>query len=158
MCQSSLINSFSFVFCEFNRVANWNEGKTMILVQSTFQIPKKKHWFHIQGQPMSMYTCLFLIIILKETLVLMCLASHFDIIEIWKLNVGHRDIYYAKKILNAFVCVEFRILVEKWNAYEGHIFPRPLLQIWRLEKTSFCLNTRLLVNKKFSNSLYFNWN
>jgi len=27
----------------------------------------------------------------------MCLASHFDIIETWKVNVGHRDIYYAKK-------------------------------------------------------------
>ena len=40
MCQSSLTKSFSFVFFEFNRVANLNEAKTMILVQSTFQIPK----------------------------------------------------------------------------------------------------------------------
>jgi hypothetical protein len=64
----------------------------------------------------------------------------------------------CEKILNAFVCVEIRIIVEKWNVYEIHIFPRPLLQIWRLEKTSFCLNTRLFLNKKFSNSLYFNWN
>jgi len=32
-----------------------------------------------------------------ETLVLICLASHFDIIESWKINVGHRDTYYAKK-------------------------------------------------------------
>jgi len=48
-----------------------------------------------------------------------------------KLIVGHRDIYYAKKILNTFVCVEVRILVEKWNVYEGHIFPRPLLQTCR---------------------------
>jgi len=24
-------------------------------------------------------------------------ASHFDIIEIWKMDIGHRDIYYAKK-------------------------------------------------------------
>jgi len=56
----------------------------------------------------------------------MCLASHFDIIENWKLNVGHPDIYIAKKILNTFVCVEVRIRVDNWNEYEGHIFPRPL--------------------------------
>jgi len=46
---------------------------------------------------MSIGTCLFLIVNLKETLVLMCLASHFDIIESGKVNVGHRDTYYAKK-------------------------------------------------------------
>ena len=86
---------------------------------------------------------------LKETLVLMCWESHFDIIEKWNLIVGHRDIYYAKKILNTFVCVEVRIFVEKWCVYEGHIFPRPLLQTCRLEKTSLCLNTRLFVKKKF---------
>ena len=27
----------------------------------------------------------------------LCYASHFDIIVTWKVNVGHRDIYYAKK-------------------------------------------------------------
>jgi hypothetical protein len=62
---------------------------------------------------MSMYTCLFLIVILKETLVLMCLASHFDIIENRKLIVRHRVKYYAKKILNSFECEEFRILLER---------------------------------------------
>jgi len=62
---------------------------------------------------MSMQTCLFLVVILKEPLVLMCLASNFDVIENSKLIVGHRDIYYAKKILNSFVCVAVRILVEK---------------------------------------------
>ena len=40
MCQRSLINSVSFVFCEFIRFANWNVGKTIILVWSSFQIPK----------------------------------------------------------------------------------------------------------------------
>ena len=91
----------------------------------------------------------FLVVILKETLVLMCMACHFDIIDNWELIVGHRDIYYAKQILNTFVCVEVRILVEKWNVYEGHIFPRPLLQTRRLETTSLCLNTRLFVNNYF---------
>ena len=54
MCQGSLINSFSYVFCKFNRVESWNEGKTNILGGLSFQIPKWIHWFHIQGQPMSM--------------------------------------------------------------------------------------------------------
>jgi len=31
---------FSFLFCEFNRVASRNEGKNIILVRSTIQIPK----------------------------------------------------------------------------------------------------------------------
>ena len=103
-------------------------------------------------------TCLFLRLILRKTLVLMCMASHFDIIESWKLIVGHRVIDYAKKILNSFICVEVRILVEKWNVYEGHIFTRLLLQTRRLETTSLCLNARLIVNKKFPNSHNFYWN
>ena len=40
MCQSSLINPVSFMFCEFNRVTSWNEGKSIILMPSSFQIPK----------------------------------------------------------------------------------------------------------------------
>ena len=40
MCQSSLINSFSFMFCECNRVSSWNEGKTVMLGRSIIQIPK----------------------------------------------------------------------------------------------------------------------
>ena len=95
-CQSSLINLLSFLFCEFNRVTSWKEGKNIILERSSSLNPQKKYWFHFQGQRMSMWTCLFLIVILKETLVLMCLASHFDIIETWKVNVGHRYLYYAK--------------------------------------------------------------
>ena len=97
----------------------------------------------------------FLLVILKENSVLMCLASHFDNIDNWISIVGHRDIYNWKQKLNSIVCVEVRILVEKWNIYEGHIFPRPFLQTCRLETTSLCLNTRLLVNKNFPNSHYY---
>ena len=100
----------------------------------------------------------FLIVILKETLVLMCLSSHFVIFESWKLNVGMRDTYSAKKILNSIVGVEFRILVEKCFVYEGHIFQRLILQTCSLETTSLCLNTRLIVNKIFPNSHYIYWN
>ena len=60
-----------------------------------------------------------------------------------------------RKKLNLLLCVEFIILVEKWNVCEDHILRIPLLQTCRLETTSLCLNTRLFVNKKFPNPLYF---
>jgi len=59
---------------------------------------------HIQCQPMSMYTCLFLIVISKETLVLMCLASHFDIIEGSKMFIGHRDTNNKENIKIILIC------------------------------------------------------
>ena len=40
MWKSSLINSDSFVYCKFYRVDSWNEGNIIILVGSSFQIPK----------------------------------------------------------------------------------------------------------------------
>jgi len=52
---------------------------------------------------------------MNETLVLMCLASHFDDIESCKSIVGYRGMYYSKKILNSLVSLEFRFLVEKLN-------------------------------------------
>ena len=85
----------------------------------------------------------------------MCLASHFVNIESWKLIVGYRDIYYAKKILNPFVCVEVTILVVKCNVYEGHMFTRPLLQTCRLETTFLCLNIRLIGNNNFQILIIF---
>ena len=39
MCQSSLINLFH-LFCEFNRVTSWKEGKNIILERSSSQNPK----------------------------------------------------------------------------------------------------------------------
>jgi len=82
----------------------------------------------------------------------MCLASHFHIIGTWKVNVGHRDIYYAKKYLKFSYVWRLEFFVKKWNMYEAHISPRPLQQTCRLETTHLCLNTRLRVNKKLQNS------
>jgi hypothetical protein len=92
---------------------------------------------------------------LKETLVLMCFASHFDTMECWKVIVGHRVIYYEKKKLNYFRWVEVRILVENWNIYKAHIFFFSFVQICWLETTSLYLNTRLTLSKKFPNSHNF---
>ena len=54
-----------------------------------------------------------------------------------------------RKILNYFKIVEVRILVGKWYMYEAHIFPKPLIQICRLETIMLCLITRLRINKNF---------
>jgi len=45
MCQMLLVNSVSLVFCEFDGVRSWNEGKTIILVRSSIQIPRKNTVF-----------------------------------------------------------------------------------------------------------------
>jgi len=52
MCQIHYETQFH-VFREFNRVASWNEGITIILVRLSLQIPKQKYWFHIQDQGIS---------------------------------------------------------------------------------------------------------
>ena len=64
----------------------------------------------------------------------------------------------CEKILNFFEWIEDIILVKKWNIYEAHIFPRPLLQTCRLETTSLCLNARLLEKKNSKFSFFFEIN
>ena len=61
----------------------------------------------------------------------------------------------CEKILKIFLCLEVRILVERWNLYEAHIFQKPWTQTCRFEKTSLCLNTRLRLNKIYQNSHNF---
>ena len=52
---SEFINKLvSFLFCEYNRVTSYKEGKNIILERSSSLNPKKKYWIHFQGQPMSM--------------------------------------------------------------------------------------------------------
>ena len=55
-----------------------------------------------------------------------------------KINCWSSRHILCEKILITFLGVEIRILVENLNVYEAHIFPRPLLQTFRLEKTSLC--------------------
>ena len=151
MCHSSLINSVSFVFCEFNFVASSNECKTVIIVRSSFKFPNRNTGFIFK--------------------VKQCQCKHFE--EKISTYVFGKSFWYNielkidcstsrhilfKKILNNFLWVEVRILVEKWKVYESHIFPRPLLLTCILETNTICLNSRLLVNKKFPNSHYFYWN
>ena len=78
----------------------------------------------------------------NETLVLMCFGKSFCDYRELKIDCWTLRHILCEKILNYFVCLEVRILVEKRNIYEGHIFLRPLLQTCRLETTSVCLNAR----------------
>ena len=67
----------------------------------------------------------------------MCYASHFDIIETWKVNVGLCEIYYSKKILNFFICVEVRILCNKVKYEWGSHFPEAITTQMQLGNDSF---------------------
>ena len=61
-------------------------------------------------------------------------GNYFGTLAIWEVTVQYRDNYYAKK---NFECLDVRILVEKWNTYDYHIFPRSLLHKCWLESIFF---------------------
>ena len=144
MCQSSLIKSVSFDFCEFNRVGSWNEGKTTIIISNSqieilVSISRSTYVKVNMSFPKSNFEGNISTYVFGKFILTLSRAEN------WLLYIATYIV--RKKILNAFVCVEVRILVEKWNIYEAHIFPRPLLHTCRLETTSLCLNTRLRVKK-----------
>ena len=66
----------SFLFCEFNRVREKYYFRTFIFSNSQIEI--QVSFSMSTNVNVNMF---FLIVILKKYLVLMCLASHFDIIE-----------------------------------------------------------------------------
>ena len=79
----------------------------------------------------------------------MCYASHFDIIETWKVNVGHGDNYYAKNI-KFFICVEVRILCKKvkyvWSSY----FPEAITTNMQIGNDSFVYEYSVKCKQKIS--------
>ena len=82
----------------------------------------------------------------------MCYASNFDIIETWKVNVGNRDIYYAKKTLNFFICVQFRILCKNVKYVWSSHFPEGITTNMQLGNDSFVFEYPVTCKKKFQNS------
>ena len=80
----------------------------------------------------------------------MCYASHFDIIETWKLNAGFRDIYYAKKILNFFIWVEVRILCKKVKYEWSSHFPEAITTNMQLGNDSFVFEYPVTCKQKIS--------
>ena len=149
---SELINKIvSFLFCEFNRVTSWKEGKNIIYRTSIFSNSQIEILVSFSRSTNVNVNMSFPNSNFEGKL---CYASHFDIIETWKVNVGHRDIYY-EKILNFSYVWRLEFFVKKWNMCEAPIFPRPLQQTCRLETSPLCLNNRLRVNKKFQNSHKF---
>ena len=79
----------------------------------------------------------------------LCYASHFDIIETWKVNVGHRDIYYAKNI-NFFICVEVRILCKKVKYVWGAHSPEAITTNMQIGYDSFVFKYPVTCKQKIS--------
>ena len=78
-------------------------------------------------------------------------GNSFDIIETWKVNVRHRDIYYAINI-KFFICVEIWILCKKVKYVWSSNFPKAIttkIQIWN---DSFVFKYPVPCKKKFQNS------
>ena len=84
----------------------------------------------------------------------MCYESNFDIIETWKMNVGNRDIYYAKKILNFFICVEVRILCKKVKYVWSSHFTEAIATNMRIGNDSFVFKYPFTCKQKISK---FTW-
>ena len=105
---------------------------------------------------MSMWHISFLIVILKETLVLMCLASHFENYRDLKSECWTSRHILCKKILNFFICVEVRILCKKVKYVWSSHFPEDITKTCRLETNPLCLNNRLRVKKIFKIHINFN--
>ena len=152
--QCSLWITISYVFCEFHSLAAWNKGKTVILVRLSFGISQLIiPVFYTSLTYLNLKTCVPRVI-LKEPVVLMCLASHFDTIQVWKLIIGHRVICYGKKFLNFFLYEEVRNLVEKWNIYESH-FPEIICTNMLIGNDFLVFKYPVTYKQKFSHSIYF---
>jgi len=131
------------VFCEFNRVATWNECKTTFFISnSKIEIlvsNSRSIYVNVNMSfPNSNFEINFSTYVFGKSFwhnrELKCECSTM------------RNILF-EKIFNYFICVRVRILVEKRNIYEAHIFPKTLVQTCRLETNSLCLNTRLRVKR-----------
>ena len=157
MCQRSLINAFSFVFCEFNLVANEMKSNLSFMFAHHFKFPNRNTDFFSSSTKINVNMS-FPNSSFEGNYSTFGLCKSFWYYRELKIDSWTSRHILCEKSLNPFVCVEIIILVEKWNVYEFHIFPRPLLKTFSLETTSLCLNTRLFVNKKFPNSHYFYWN
>jgi hypothetical protein len=109
MCQISLIKSVSFVFCEFNRVGSWNEDKTTILIsKSQIEIlvsySRSKYVNVNISFPNSNFEGIFSIYVFGKS------YWHYRELKIGCWTSRH---IICEKILNSFVCVEVRILIDK---------------------------------------------
>ena len=71
------------------------------------------------------------------------------------MNVGHRDIYYEKKKLNFFLCLEFRILCKKVKYVFSSHFPEAITTNMQIGNDLLVFKYQVSVNKKIPNSHIF---
>ena len=121
MCQCSLLNSVSFLFCEFIRVTSWNNGKTVILVRSSFK-------FQI------------------EILVSYSKSSYVN--ENMSFPNNKFEGNFSTYVFGKSFWHYRHLKSECWTSrhiYEAYILTISLVQTCSLETTTFCLCTRLRV-------------
>jgi len=94
LMSENINKTVSFVFSEFNRVANWKRQNhhycTIIISNSQIENLVSFSRSTNVNVNMSFPNSNF-----EGNFSTYCLARHFDIIESWKLIVGHRVIYYS---------------------------------------------------------------
>jgi hypothetical protein len=147
--------SVSYVFCKFNRVASWKKMKSVIKVRSSYQITQLEILNSFTRSTYVNVNMSFLIVILKETLVFMCMASYFDIIESWKLSVGHRGTYYCeKKIRFIHMCGGWNSCRKVQYAWSPH-FPLSITTNMQNGNGFFVFKYPVKCKQKISNFTYF---
>jgi len=141
MWQIPIYITISYVFCEFNLVASWNKSKTVIIVRPSLQISQLEIMVsYLKSTYVIVNTC-FPNSNFEGNFSTYVFGKSFWHYRELKIDCSTSRHKLCEKILDVFLCVEVRILVEKWNMFEALIFQRTLLHTYRLETTSLCLNT-----------------
>ena len=96
ICQSTLINSISFLFCEFIRVTSWNDANYYFcsIIISNSQIETLNSYSRSTNVNVNMS---FPNSKFEGNFSTYVFGKSFVLIESLKLNVGHRGTHYAKK-------------------------------------------------------------
>ena len=151
--ESEFINKcVSFLFWEFNRVTSWKELKfyfrTFISSNSQIEILVSFLRSTNVNENMSFPNSNF-----EGNFSTYVFDKSFFIIETWKVNVGHRDLYYAKNI-KFFICVEVRIPCKKVKYVWSSHFPQDITTKMRIGNESFVFKYPVTCKQKISKFTY----
>ena len=111
MCQSS------FVFCEFNRVASWNEGKTIILYDHHFKFPNINTGFLFKVNQFQWKNMYFPSSKFEGNFSTYVFRKSFWYYRELKIDCWASWHIFCEKNIKSFRKLEITILVEKWDVY-----------------------------------------
>jgi len=122
------------------RIGSWNVGKTIILDNHYFKFSNRSTCFVFQVNE-----CLCKNVFpnsnFEGVVSMYVFGKWFWHYRELKCECWTSRHILCEKILINFICGEVWILVEKWKIHDAYIFPRSLLQTWRLETIPLCLKT-----------------